>query len=98
MLTLGPTHASTTANVMRDLADDTSSNPLADQLATLDVHPINRSVLDRITKRFSHVDEQGCIHLHGWRNGAGRPKISWHGRKCAIARIIVALRDDLDIW
>lgn len=73
-----------------------SKTPLADQLATLDVHQANKDVLHRITKRFDCVTEDGCVLLTGPTNAAGRPRITWYGRRCLVARIIVALRDDLD--
>lgn len=79
------------------VAHEAGSNPLADQLATLDVHPDDRKVLNRIAARFSHVTEGGCIVLHGQCGSDGRPQIGADYMKIRVARLIVAWRDGLNM-
>ncbi len=67
-------------------------NPLADQLATLCVHPDDREVLERIAKRFTHINDRGCVFISGASVGEGRPTIRWGGKMVTVARIIVCLR------
>jgi hypothetical protein len=66
-------------------------------LDTLDVHPDDRMVLNRIAARFSHVTEDGCIILHGQCGSNGRPQIGVDYTKIRVARLIVACRDELDM-
>lgn len=76
----------------------TSHNPLADQLATLDVHRGDRAVLDRIAARFDRVTNEGCILITGSCGTAGRPRISVDSVNTKCARVIVAFRDDKSLW
>jgi hypothetical protein len=66
-------------------------------LATLDAHPEDRKLLDKIAARFSHVTDGGCIILHGQCGSDGRPQIGVDYMKIRVARLIVACRDGLDM-
>lgn len=72
-------------------------NALARQLAQISSDPDDRDLLDRIASKFSHVDDNGCVFLHGGKNSNGRPQIGINYRKLRVARFIVACRDDLDM-
>lgn len=72
-------------------------NVLADQLATLDVHPDDRELLDRIAARFDNVTDSGCIVLSSNHGDNGRPQIGSGRSKMRVARFIVACRDDLNM-
>lgn len=72
-------------------------NVLTDQLATLDVHPDDRDILDRILERFERVTADGCIVLSGNHGDNGRPQIGSGRSKMRVARFIVACRDDLNM-
>ncbi len=74
-------------------------NPLAQMLSKIDVHPDERSDLDRIARRFDGFtdDGKGCILLTGATGRNGRPTVRLHGQTQRIARVIVALRDQKPI-
>ncbi|CUH47438.1 hypothetical protein [Ruegeria atlantica] len=72
-------------------------NVLTDQLATLDVHPDDRDILDRILERFERVTADGCIVLSGNHGDNSRPQIGSGRSKMRVARFIVACRDDLNM-
>ena len=72
-------------------------NVLADQLATLNVHPDDRELLDRIAARFDCVTDGGCVVLSGNHGDNGRPQIGIGKSKMRVARFIVACRDDLNM-
>jgi hypothetical protein len=79
------------------IAHETGSNLLADRLATLDVDPEDRKLLDKIAARFSHITEDGCIILHGQCGSDGRPQIGADYTKIRVARLIVACREGLNM-
>ncbi|WP_170349632.1 HNH endonuclease [Ruegeria atlantica] len=73
-------------------------NPLGNALSQIDAHPDDRCVLERIARKFSHVDENGCVFISGTMDSNGRPRIGWLGRRHRVARVIVAIRDELLLY
>ena len=75
-------------------------NPLADQLATFNVHLEDQKLLDRIAKRFDRITDDGraCMLLTGCVNRHGRPRICVHDVNVKCAKIIVAIRDNKPWW
>lgn len=67
------------------------------QLATLQVHPDDRALLNKIAARFVSVTDGGCIILSGNHGNNGRPQIGIGRSKMRVARFIVACRDDLNM-
>ncbi len=66
-------------------------------MATFDVDPDDRTLLNKIAGRYAHTTDGGCIILHGSHGDNGRPQIGANYRKFRVARFIVASRDGLNM-
>ena len=75
----------------------TGRNPLADAFASAEAHPDDLRVMGRIFVRYSHTDENGCMFLTGQADQDQRPFMCTGGQMNRIARLIVAICDDLPI-